>query len=172
MHAPRRKHPSEAHKHSALESLSIAGIAARMSPVGLHFYAEGFLRAAVSTDGDPTAFEPARYYLVCHAIELCLKAFLSLRGNLMIDMAKDPGHDLERLLARAKAGGLSEVVTLGNHHEVAIHMATNYYREKVFEYPALGEAIRAYPGLPYYDDLTSAAFELVTKLRDPCINAE
>jgi hypothetical protein len=47
-----------------------------------------------------------------------------------------------------------------------------YYREKVFEYPAIAEALKAYPGNPDTDLLLGVARALVTALREPCLNAD
>jgi hypothetical protein len=50
-------------------------------------------------------------------------------------------------------------------------MAARYYLDKVFEYPAVLEAPRAYPGWPNNTNLLSAAEKLVAALKDPCREA-
>ena len=62
-----------------VESISIAGATARMAPLGLQIYAADFLAAAKAVPSPVVPFAPARMYLACHAVELALKAFLSLK---------------------------------------------------------------------------------------------
>lgn len=63
--------------------------------------ADHFLLAAA---GIPTRvkFSLVRYFLCCQALELGLKAFLSLKGLSNSDLKKI-GHDLVALLDRARA---------------------------------------------------------------------
>jgi HEPN domain-containing protein len=46
-----------------------------------------------------------RYFLLCHSIELALKAFLTLHGESESDL-KLIGHDLKKLLKHAERRGL------------------------------------------------------------------
>jgi hypothetical protein len=78
------------------------------------------------------------------------------------------GHDLQNLLSQADADGLSDVVNLTIDERAAIEAAYRYYLDKVFEYPALTEAMQAYPGDPALGPLLSAASHLVVKLLKPC----
>ena len=48
-----------------------------------------------------------RYFLLCHAIELALKAFLALHGESESDLRLKFGHDLKKVLKRAKEFGLT-----------------------------------------------------------------
>lgn len=49
-----------------------------------------------------------RYFMLCHAIELALKAYLASRGKKIADLKKNPfGHDLKNLLTEAINSGLS-----------------------------------------------------------------
>ena len=63
-----------------VENISICGLPARIFPLGFQMYAADFLAAAKTVPPPNVAFAPARPYLVCHALELALKAFLSLKG--------------------------------------------------------------------------------------------
>jgi hypothetical protein len=77
----------------------------RFGPVGLIVYADHFLAAAKSTHAPVTApaFPLVRTFLVCHALELALKAFLSLKGCSMEQLAGGPfGHNLESLVAEVE----------------------------------------------------------------------
>lgn len=47
-----------------------------------------------------------RYFLLCHSIELALKAWLMLHGKSAAKLQKKFGHDLEKLLKHAEQCGL------------------------------------------------------------------
>jgi len=50
--------------------------------------------------------------------------------------------------------------------------AATYYGGKVFEYPAIGEALGGYPGLPRLEVLLEAANALVESLARSCREAQ
>jgi hypothetical protein len=162
-----------------IENISIAGQIGRMGPIGLHLYAEKYLIAAKAlpapghTESTPPRelFEPVRPYLVCHSIELALKAFLSLKGQKMADMKFQVGHQLTSILADADSQGLASQVAITSDQRTAIRDATAYYAGKVFEYPAVGEALFAYPSMPPLSLLMEAATALIDALRQPCHEA-
>jgi hypothetical protein len=160
---------SRAKQFAQIEKISIAGFTERMGPHGLHMYAEAYLSAALELPKANVPFEPVRPYLVCHAIELALKAFLSCRGTTMIDLAGSPyAHSLDSLLNTAVEAGLAEFTELTDQQSGAILSANTYYSGKVFEYPAVGEAMCTYPHMPPIDVLIEAASALVRSLRPPC----
>jgi len=164
---------SAAKRFAEIERISIAGINERMGPVGLHVYAEVYLAAARALPLPKVPFEPVRPYLVCHAIELALKAFLSLRGAAMLELAEGPyAHNLDTLLQKAVENGLTAMVPLTDIQTTGISLATTYYAGKVFEYPAIGEALCAYPQLPPLEALFEAAASLVDTLCQPCREAK
>lgn len=135
-------------------------------------YAQSYLNAASTLPSPTVPFDPVRPYLVCHAIELGLKAFLSLQGSTMLDLADGShGHNLEVLLQKAEEKGLNVAVPFTDDHRIAIKRATIYYAGKVFEYPAVGEAILGYPNMPSIDVLFDAAAVLVESLRQQCQEA-
>lgn len=143
-----------------------------MGPVGLHWYAADFLSAAKAVPAPEVPFAPARIYLICRALELSLKAFLSLKGRSLEQLAGGQfGHDLDNLLTQAENQGISNLVNLDSRQLAHIRFASTYYLEKVFEYPALAEATKAYPGNPDANLLLDAAEALVAALREPCLNA-
>ena len=82
------------------------------------------------------------------------------------------GHNLEAILLKADEEDLIAIVQLTTSHCDAIRLASRYYAGKVFEYPAVGEAISAYPNMPPMDALFDAATILVESLRQPCRNAK
>jgi hypothetical protein len=49
----------------------------------------------------------AALFLLCHAIELALKPFLALHGESESDLRLKSGHDLKKVLKRAKEFGLT-----------------------------------------------------------------
>lgn len=157
--------------NTRIESVSILGATARIAPIGLQIYAADFLAAAKAIPRSVVPFAPAQPYFVCHALELALKAFLSLKGYQLDKLAGGAfGHDLENLLDEAEREGLGEFVRLGEDQTFQIRRASNYYSNKAFEYPAVLEALRCYPGMPDTNILVDIAGTLIAALREPCFN--
>lgn len=173
---PAAKHPrkpSTAKQFAEIERISILGHTERMGPLALELYAEMYLAAAEALPRPTVPFEPVRPYLVCHAIELSLKAFLSLKGSAMVDLAGGQfGHKLSVILKEAEAADLLALVPLTAVHRKAITSAESYYAGKVFEYPAVGEAFSAYPSMPPLFALFEAAVLLTKSLATPCREAK
>ena len=82
------------------------------------------------------------------------------------------GHNLETLLRNTDEKGFAALVTLTEAQRAAIRHASTYYEGKVFEYPAIGETLCAYPGMPALDVLYETAAILVNSLRELCREAE
>lgn len=163
-----RKH-TRAKKHAEIENISIAGTVSRMGPSALWFYAKSYLNAGRALPAPEAPYEPVRYYVTCHSIELALKAYLSLKGDTMLKLAENAfGHNLTNIFAHAEAQGILSEIPLTNLHCDEIQRAAEYYGEKVFEYPAVGEAIRAYPRLPDLSLLLEAAEVMCNCLEAPC----
>src|SRR5882757_1207451 len=104
-------------RHRDIETITVLGIAERMGPVAFMIYAEHHLAAAQSAQlpdtRETTIFSPAGTFLTCRTVELALKAFLSLKGISMAQMADGPGaHNLERLLLQADNLALGEFAVL------------------------------------------------------------
>jgi hypothetical protein len=164
---------TRAKKHTQVEKISTAGVTAYMSPASLHFYASDFLRVAKAAPAADAPFAPARLYLVCHTIELSIKAFLSIRGHSLEKLSRQAmGHNLENLFEEARKLGLEKIIHMEDHQIFEVNRASEYYGDKVFEYPALYEAIRAYPHLPNINVLLEVADALVTALEEPSLHAE
>jgi hypothetical protein len=135
-------------------------------------YAIEFLSAAKVAPSSEIPFVPARTYLICHALELAFKAFLSLKGRALDQLACGPfGHNLDALLTEAQKLGISVVVHLNARQLAEIRRASAYYSEKVFEYPAVAEAIIGYPRNPDASLLLSVAEALIGALQGPCLSA-
>ena len=83
--------------------------------VFLHVYAQQFQELSKSEAvSSLQGFVATRYYLVCHAIELALKAFLSYNGIPTSELALTYRHNLRRLHCKAKALNLARFVLLTN----------------------------------------------------------
>ena len=161
------KHRSK--QHRAVEYFSFAGLKTHMAPTGLHLYGVNYLEAAKIVPMVNDRFAPARYLLICHSIELLLKAFLSINGRSLEELAAKFGHDLWRLLLVANEHGLTSLVTLEPYQLDQIELASEYYAENVFEYPAIEESLRAYPRTPQIKPLIEAAELLAAALEKPCL---
>lgn len=97
----------------------------------LYSLSDEFLEAARVLQATPPTrvnYSSATYYLLGHSAELMLKAFLFKHG-VPIDELKKVGHDLEKLVSRAKERGLPEKVHLQQVLELA-----ETYKDKSFEY--------------------------------------
>ena len=87
----------------------------------------------------------------------------------MVELSENPyGHNLDAILTQAEAKNLSSLVPLSRAEAAEIRKATTYYNGKLFEYPAYGEALSAYPQLPDLEILLGAAKSLVEQLAQPC----
>jgi hypothetical protein len=143
-----------------------------MGPVGLWVYANAYLKAAAAVPAPEAPYEPVRYYLACHSIELSLKAYLSLHGATMLELAENAfGHNLDAILTVAENKGLRSYVRFSGEQRAEIYKAATYYAGKVFEYPAMGEACVGYPNLPQLEILLRVATQLVDSLAQPCKKA-
>lgn len=164
---------SVAKRYAEIEKISIYGLTERMGPIGLHTYANAFLEAVRTLPPASVPFEPVRPFLVCHSIELSLKAFLSLQGATMLQLSGGAyGHNLEEILKKADENHLTSLVNLTDAQRAVIRDATNYYMGKVFEYPAIGEALSGYPKMPALEILYEVATILVNSLRQQCLEAK
>ena len=164
---------STARKFAQIEKISIMGITERMGPLGLHIYAKAYLDGACALPPPSAPFAPVYSFLVCRSIELGLKAFLSLKGSAMLELADGSyGHNLEAILQKAEVKQLSKYVKLTLKHKAEIRKASLYYSGKVFEYPAIGEALSGYPGMPKIDILVEVAALLVDSLAQQCQEAK
>ncbi len=88
-----------------------------------------------------------KYYLLCHAIELAMKAFLHEKGYTRKQLS-DIGHDLEKLIQELR----SKEVLMDVGSMTRAFTANQYYKTKQFEYPQTG-----YKELPNLDDMQSSA---------------
>lgn len=117
-----------------------------------------FLEAARVLQATPpvrVSYWSPTYYLLGHAAELLLKAFLYKHG-LSIRELKKINHDLVKLASRARALGLPEKV-----HLTQIGYLADTYKEKSFEYRT--KATNTFPCLDLLTEeiemLQSAVFD-------------
>lgn len=139
----------------------------RLGLASLCAYAFDFLEAARNVSATKEgAFRPARFYLLCHALELALRAYMLLIGqNPDARAAPVARHDLRSLFAEAEACGLGRLVQFTPQGREQIEKAALYYSEAVFEYPALAEALRGYPEIPDFDALVGLSATLCAGVR-------
>lgn len=117
----------------------------RTTPVGMMRYAIDFHAAALAVDdalGSQPGYEiiaPApAYYLLGHALELALKAYLLEKGKSLVHVKHTLRHDLGRCLAEAEDAGLSTMVALSDADRELIRVLNALYSDKQFEYIETG----------------------------------
>jgi len=141
-----------------------------IGPSGFHRYAQEFMRAE-KTFQITDSFSPVPYYLLCRSIELSLKAYLLLKGYKIKYLKTKIGHNLKKLLKKAKELNIEEVITIPTEESDNIFKANLYYEKKGFEYFFVIDAFTGYKELPDIELLRSVSTRLVEKLYQPCLNA-
>ena len=162
------KSKSLSKQFTTLTKVSIMGFVIDMSAFALHHYADKYLEAAKKLAPIPSEIDPARSYLICHSIELSLKAYLCMKGIKMPEAIKYM-HKLEKILDKCIKLDLSTLVTLSNSEIEEIEKASIYYSGKVFEYPSIVEGITGYGAKPNMQILLEIADRLVQELRLPSL---
>lgn len=100
-----------------------------------------------------------KYYLLCHAIELAMKALLREKGFTRKQLL-DLGHDLEKLIGVLhKNDVLMDVDTMMRTFNI-----NQYYKTKQFEYPQTG-----YKELPNLDDMEKSTKLLLNMVNNAII---
>ena len=170
MNTSKKRKLSPAKKQASLETLTILGVSGEFGALGLWLYAEEYLDAAKNVPSK-NELNLVRSALTCHAIELLLKASLSVDGERLLALSEAPfGHNLENLLTAMLSKPTGKKAKLEQHHINAIRNAATYHDQKLFEYPAPAEALAGYPHLPDIPTLTNAAELLLSYLEEPCKN--
>jgi hypothetical protein len=127
---------------------------------GFWNFAWEYAEAAKKVVGEPE-LKHAAYYLICHSIELTLKAFLRTKG-WEIDALRilgHNGHDLDAALSAAEGVGLREFYQIENGSRLVLGIYNIAYMSKDFEYTFL---------LPELPELTSPRH--MTMLLDVAVN--
>ena len=161
------------HIPTNIEYLEIMGLRSHIAPIAFWIHASDYLASSRELPVQPAPpDQPSRYFLPCRAVELSLKAFLSWKGMTIGELAsRTIGHDLEAALTEAEKRGLWSIVAEINGWRDAIVNASHYYRYKVLEYPAIGEALGAYSGLPDTAPLVDFTDELLRAIHQSCLTA-
>lgn len=103
-----------------------------------------------------TEMYEVKYYLLCHSIELAMKAFLREKGFTRKQLVKI-GHDLERLIHMLYDNGvLIDVRSIERTFSLS-----GYYKTKQFEYPQTG-----YKELPSLKEMKSSTRLLLSMVRN------
>jgi hypothetical protein len=104
----------------------VAAASTFLSPLELFERAEAFWRYRKASPTKP------RYFLLCHAIELVLRAYITLRRPITEDELKRSfGHDLTKLLDEAIRLGL----TISPSAQSDIEKFTDAHTEYLARYP-------------------------------------
>jgi hypothetical protein len=167
---------SASRRHAEVEGVTIFGTTVRLAPYGLIVFAEYYLLAARAVQAPEKApdFPLVRTFLACHAVELALKAFLAMKGASLVELLGGPyGHNLKNLIEEAEKRDLQAFIKLDDGQRAEIIKASEYYSEKVLEYPSLIEAVFGQPNkMPNADVLIGVVDTMVSVLHEPCFQAE
>lgn len=131
-------------------------------------YAADFYAAAIAADdvvGHDKGYEvhaPAPVsYLVGHALELALKAFLLHHGVSLHHIKHGLGHNLEAAFAQAEAKGLGAIMPIGPADRAVLTVLNKLYADKQFEYIETGPKT-----FPVFGPLQSLAHRLINAVLD------
>lgn len=158
-------------RHAEVENISILGHTERLAPLGLWVYASGYLKAARMLPADrELGVHIPRAYLICHAVELALKAYLSIAAHQTLAQfsQSSSGHNLEHWLQEAEAAGLSTHVSLTAGEKTAIRDWSERHRGKVLSYPAILAALKGLYDDASLETLEGAADALIQGLDSYC----
>lgn len=149
-------------------------IVININPIGFHRYAQEFLRAEEAFQTTDN-FSPVPYYLLCRSIELSLKAYLLLKGCKIEYLKSKIGHNLKRLLNKAKELNIEEIITISTEESDNILKANVYYEKKGFEYFFVIDAVTGYKELPDIELLRSVSTQFsreIVSTMFKCINTK
>jgi hypothetical protein len=138
---------------------------ARSSSLGICHYAKTYLDAAIILhEHNKKKLSGPLYYLVCHSIELALKAFLKANGITIVKSKNKFGHDLGELLNEVIKFDLFRLERVDcDLFCLMVLQANFYYKEKEFEYLYSG-----YKKYPEIGPLISGAKELIDVVYIAC----
>ena len=116
----------------------------RTTAMGLVTDAKEMLKAAeiLHESGEWNVQGPTRY-LLGHATEVVLKAFLLARGDGLGKLKKRYGHDIAKVARRVIAARHNSVSPLVQEYLPEIELLSGYYKSKEFEYRVTGP--KTYP---------------------------
>jgi len=131
----------------------------RLTSRGLLRYAWDYYRAfevLYEKFSKVTEMYEVKYYLLCHSIELAMKAFLREKGFTRKQLL-GLGHDLEKLIRTLYENG----VVIDVESMKRTFSLNDYYKTKQFEYPQTGSK-----SLPSLDAMKSSTHLLLSMVRN------
>ncbi len=140
----------------------------KMGPTRFVIYAADFLNAYRSFETDKP-FSPAKYYLVCRAVELSLKSFLLLKNVPIKEVKYDLRHDLHKILRKSKKLGINAVVGNTGEERAEIEKANGWYNRKGFEYFDIQNIVESKSTLPDLNVMNDLADRLINTLKPICL---
>jgi hypothetical protein len=127
-------------------------------------FAEQFHAAFHELPERPAPLSWPRYFLLCHSIELALKAYLALVGTTPEQLKKDFGHKLNQLVDEAVEKGLP--LTTTTQEEIKhLNVAHTEFRHR---YPGVGPVYIIEQFIPAAKELLDA---VSTAIRGPLLEA-
>ena len=112
-----------------------------------------------------------KYYLVCHSIELSLKAYLLLNGVSKNDIRKKSlGHNLSNILNKCEELEIQKIVQISNPQKSMLKDLNEWYSRKGFEYFEVTNLVAGTGNLPSVKFASELATLLISKLKEPCKN--
>jgi len=139
-----------------------------ITPEGFYHYAVSFLNHA-QIDNREKRFSPVPYYLICHALELGLKAYLLSKNYQIEKLKKKLGHDLEKCFKKANEKFLENIFKTKNDEGEALQKANKYYSGKGFEYFDVITAASGGKDLPEIGVLKEMASRLLMEIKKSVI---
>ena len=137
----------------------------RTNSRGLWRYANEFHEAGIAVVTVKGRASTPAYYLVCHALELALKAFLRGKGLSIAELSnKKLGHNLSAILKRAELQGLSQYFSVSAGLRECIDLMNPYYSTKGLEYMTTG--CKEYPE---FNQLSSEVEKIISGIEDFCV---
>lgn len=106
----------------------------RTTDRGLLRYAWDYYKAFIEIlENHPkdTEMYQVKFYLLCHSLELVLKAFLKHKGYSRKQLINNFGHDLEKLLKELYS---KHKLVFDKESAERIFLVNQYYNTKQFEY--------------------------------------
>ena len=139
-----------------------------VSPFIFVIYAEDFYKASVAYNPQ-RPFSPVKYFLLCHSIELSLKAYLLLKGVTREEIQqKSLGHNLSNILAKCEKLAVRGIVQFSESQKLIISELNKWYSRKGFEYFELENLTSGTSKLPDIALIQELAKLLIDSIKEPC----
>lgn len=139
----------------------------RTTALGMARFAAQFYAAAIAADdvvGLDKGYEahapPPVSYMVGHAIELALKAYL-LHQGAPLKAIRRLGHNLETAFAKAEAKGLGSIMTVSAQDRSVLKILNALYSDKQLEYSVTG-----FKTFPVFGPMQTLAYRLINSVLD------